>query len=70
MLKQFNGVLRYSGGKYELAIKSASPSSFESFQTITDADIIGKIKLQDKGQKSTYNSMSANVIDPNTLPCP
>ena len=64
MLKQFNGVLRYSGGKYELAIKSASPSSFESFQTITDADIIGKIKLQDKGQKSTYNSMSANVIDP------
>ena len=64
MLKQFNGVLRYAGGKYELAVKSAAPSSFESFQTITDADIIGKIKLQDKGQKSTYNSMSANVIDP------
>jgi len=64
MLKQFNGILRYSGGKYELAIKSASPSSFETFQTINDTDIIGKIKLQDKGQKGIFNSMSANVVDP------
>ena len=64
MLKQFNGIMRYANGKYELAVKSAAPSSFESFETITDGDIIGKIKLQDKGQKGIYNSMSANVVDP------
>ena len=64
MLKQFNGILRYANGKYELAIKQAAPASFETYQTINDGDIIGKIKLQDKGQKGAYNSMSAQVIDP------
>ena len=66
MLKQFNGIMRYANGKYELAVKSAAPapSTFESFETITDGDIIGKIKIQDKGQKGIYNSMSANVVDP------
>ncbi len=64
MLKQFNGIMRYANGKYELAIKSAAPSTFESFETITDGDIIGKIQLRDKGQKGIYNSMSANVVDP------
>ena len=64
MLKQFNGILRYANGKYELAIKQAAPASFEDYQIINDGDIIGKIQLQDKGQKGTYNSMSAQVIDP------
>jgi len=64
MLKQFNGILRYANGKYGLAIKQAAPASFETYQTITDDDIIGEINVQDKGQKQSFNSMAANVIDP------
>ena len=64
MLKQFNGILRYANGKYGLAIKQAAPSSFETYQTITDDDIIGEMSVQDGGQKQSFNSMAANVIDP------
>ena len=64
MLLQFNGIMRYANGKYEIGIKSAAPETFETYQTISEGDIIGDIKVQDKGQKSVYNSMAANIVDP------
>ena len=64
MLEQFNGILRYSAGKYSLDVETASPTSFTSFQSISEADILGDIKVDDKGQKDAFNSMSANIVDP------
>ena len=65
MLVQFNGMLRYSNGKYELDIMTASPSSFVvGIDSISENDIVGTIKLDDKGQKKSYNSITANIIDP------
>ena len=63
MLKQFNGILRYSSGKYQLRIKSASDTLLPE-EKITESDIVGTIKLSDKGSKKTYNSVSASIIDP------
>jgi hypothetical protein len=64
MLEQFNGILRYSAGKYSLDVETASPTSFASFQSISEGDILGDIKVDDKGQKDAFNSMSANIVDP------
>ena len=64
MLIQFNGIMRYSNGKYELDIKRAAPTEFESFQVITEEDIFGELKVSDKGQKNSYNSMETTIIDP------
>ena len=65
MLKQFNGILRYTNGLYELDIKTAAPPSFfDGINGISEDDIIGNIKIDDKGSKNSYNSISANVIDP------
>lgn len=63
MLEQFNGVLRYSSGKYQLQVKKESGTLLAEEQ-ISEEDVIGKIKLTDKGSKKTYNSISANIIDP------
>ena len=64
MLLQFNGIMRYSNGKYELDIKRAAPTVFETYQVITEGDIFGELKVSDKGQKNTYNSMETSIIDP------
>ena len=56
MLVHFNGILRYSNGKYDLVIKKAT-DTFEAAQYITDDDIIGSINVEDAGQKGTYNSV-------------
>ena len=70
MLKQFNGLLRYANGKYELDIKTAAPDFsatgywIDGITLISEDDIIGNIKLDDKGQKQSYNSISANIVDP------
>ena len=64
MLEQFNGILRYSAGKYSLDVETASPTSFTSFQSISEEDILGDIKVDDKGLKDAFNSMSANIVDP------
>ena len=66
MLKQFNGILRYSNGKYQLDVRSQSPSTFVSEEIIEEADIIGSISLKDKGVKKTYNSVSTSIKDPQT----
>ena len=64
MLLQFNGIMRYSNGKYELDIKRSAPEVFETYQVITEGDIFGELKVSDKGQKNTYNSMETSIIDP------
>jgi len=65
MLGQFNGILRYPNGKYELDIKTAQPASFVAgINSISEDDIIGDIKLDDKAQRNSYNSINAAIIDP------
>ena len=64
MLIQFNGILRYSAGKYELGIRTGAPVSFESYQSISEDAILGELKVGDKGIKNTYNSVETAVIDP------
>ena len=63
MLKQFNGILRYSNGSYQLKIKSKA-GALSTYEKVLEEDIIGAIKLTDKGSKKTYNSISASILDP------
>ena len=75
ILKQFNGILRYSNGKYELDIRTAAPASLDTVTiggdvytpaAFSDDDIIGQLKVDDKGQKDTYNSITSTIVDPQT----
>ena len=63
MLRQFNGILRYANGSYQLSVKSKSPS-LSAYEKVKEEDIVGQIKLTDKGSKKTYNSVSASIVDP------
>ncbi len=63
MLTQFNGILRYGNGKYSLDIKSKHGTATVA-EKITEDDIIGAIALKDGGQKGIFNSISANIVDP------
>ena len=63
ILKQFNGILRYANGLYQLSVKSAAnPATV--YESISEEDIIGDIKVTDKGSKKTYNSIATQIIDP------
>ncbi len=66
MLRQFNAILRYSNGKYFLdqRVKAKPITQFGFDETITDDDIIGDIKIADKGIQKTFNSVNAQIIDP------
>lgn len=64
MLDQFNGVLRYSGGKYSLSVKGKKGTINSDFEKISDDDIIGAIKVTDGGLKNSKNYMSAAIMDP------
>ena len=66
MLKQFNGVLRYSNGKYQLDIKGQTPSVFVNGEVLDETDIIGDISVKDAGVKKSYNSVSTSIKDPQT----
>ena len=66
MLEQFNGVLRYSLGKYQLTIRSKK-GTVSALEKISQGDIIGDIKITDKGSKSTYNSANLSFPDPHNL---
>ena len=66
MLKQFNGILRYSNGKYQLDIKGQAPDIFVVGEVINEEDIIGDISLKDAGIKKSYNSISTSIKDPAT----
>lgn len=63
MLKQFNGILRYANGSYQLSVKRAAPA-LSVYEKVVEEDIIGQIKITDKGSKKTYNSISASILDP------
>jgi len=70
LLAQFNGILRYSNGKYFLDLKTRSKplSEFDTnIEVITEEDIIGDIKLEDKGISKTFNAFSAQISDPSLL---
>jgi len=64
MLSQFNGILRYTGGKYQLEVKSKKGTAHNA-EKISNEDIIGTIKLSDKGLKNSKNYVSTSIIDPN-----
>jgi hypothetical protein len=64
MLSQFNGILRYTQGKYDLEIKGKKPSTVDVAERISNEDIIGTIKLSDKGLKNSKNYVSTSIIDP------
>ena len=67
LLAHFNGILRYSNGKYELDIQSGSTlSSYGNNDTriIKENDIIGAIAVEDDGTKGSKNTVSVNFPDP------
>ena len=66
MLRQFNAILRFANGKYFLdqRVKAKDISLFDFDETITEDDIVGDIKIGDKGISKTFNSVNAQVIDP------
>ena len=64
MLTQFNGILRYTNGKYELEVKGKK-GTVDIAEKISNEDIIGTIKLSDKGLKNSKNYVSTSIIDPN-----
>lgn len=66
MLRQFNGILRFANGKYFLdqKVKAKDISLFGADETVTKDDIVGNIKISDKGISKTFNSVNAQIIDP------
>ena len=64
LLSHFNGILRYSNGKYELAVEGAAPSSFNAIEQLSEDDIIGAINIEDSGQKGTFNTVTVGISDP------
>ena len=77
MLSQFNGILSYSNGKYELGVETAAtaPTSSNSFNSVNydwnvnpeyieESDIIGTINLNDNSQKNSKNTVKGSIFDP------
>ena len=64
-LSHFNGILRYTEGKYSLDIEGVEPVvESGDIRNITSDDIIGKIQLSDQGTKSSFNSLAVAFADP------
>ena len=67
LLEHFNGILRYSNGKYELDIETSVTSySANDPRDIAEEDIIGAISIEDSGLKGSANSVSLSIPDPQT----
>jgi hypothetical protein len=67
LLAHFNGILRYSNGKYELDIQSASTLegySANDPRIIRESDIVGAITVEDSGQKQSKNTVTVGFPDP------
>jgi hypothetical protein len=65
LLEHFNGILRYTAGKYYLDIEEPEPTiPTNDIRTITVDEIIGKIQLSDEGTRSAFNSLTASFADP------
>ena len=64
-LNHFNGILRYTTGKYSLDVEEIEPViPVGDIRNITKDDIIGKIQLSDEGVRSAYNSLVVSFADP------
>jgi hypothetical protein len=66
-LEHYNGMLRYSQGKYYLEIEEAAgaiPDTDNDPRNLDDDNIIGKVRLTDDGLKSAFNSLSVAYPDP------
>jgi hypothetical protein len=69
LLEHYNGILRYTSGKYFLDLEEPVPtvngsSSSVDVTIVTPDDIIGKIQLSDEGVRSSFNSVTAAFADP------
>jgi hypothetical protein len=65
ILEHFNGILRYTSGKYYLDLEETEGTILTTdIRTITADDIIGKIQLSDEGTRSAFNSLTAAFADP------
>ena len=68
MLKHFNGVLRFSDGKYDLVVEQALDTdatwTATDVRKIDEGDIIGAISLDDAGLKGSANSVGVTIPDP------
>jgi hypothetical protein len=64
ILEHFNGILRYTSGKYYLGIEELEPTVSSGIKVITSDDIIGKIQMSDEGVRSAFNSLTAAFADP------
>lgn len=65
LLEHFNGILRYTAGKYYLSVEEVEGTiATTDVRTITVDDIIGKIQLTDEGTRSAFNSLTAAFADP------
>ena len=73
MLNHFNGILRYSAGKYSLAVKTGAdenkievttPNDIYQVDVIRESDIVGTINVEDAGQKGTFNQVDVSINDP------
>lgn len=65
LLEHYNGILRYTAGKYYLDMEDEEPTILSTdIRNITIDDIIGKIQLTDEGVRSAYNSLTAAFADP------
>jgi len=60
ILKQFNGILRFSGGQYSLKLATQEGSTF-SFNI---DNIIGAINVKEQGNKDKWNTISTSLSDP------
>ena len=67
LLAHFNGILRYSNGKYELDIQAAATLDgygATDARIIRESDIVGTISVEDNGQKQSKNTVSVSFPDP------
>lgn len=65
LLSHFNGIMRYSAGKYYLDIENQEPVIPPgNIRNITSDDIIGRIQISDEGVRSSYNSLTVAFPDP------
>ena len=66
LLEHFNGILRYTSGKYELDVESTTPTiASTDVRVIDESDIIGAISVDDSGLKGSSNTVSVTIPDPN-----
>lgn len=60
LLKQMDATLNQLGGKYHLSIEDDSAPIAD----ITTDELTGPIRIEDVSNKSKWNSINANIIDP------